>query len=99
MVEGLAKTYRGSGRGINGSRPRPSPPGATFALLGPNGAGKTTFVKCLLAMLRPNAGSITIFGEPAAGPSSRESVGFVPETPRFADFLSGPGGDAHARRR
>lgn len=62
--------------------------GATFALLGPNGAGKTTFVKCVLGMLRLNAGSITIFGVPATNPSSREGVGFVPESPRFADFLS-----------
>ena len=86
-VRRLVKKYRKSGRGIDGldfdiER------GATFALLGPNGAGKTTFVKCLLALLRPNAGTVKIFGEPATNPGSREGVGFVPDTPRFAGFLS-----------
>ena len=86
-VRGLVKKYRKSGRGISGMD-LDIERGATFALLGPNGAGKTTFVKCLLGLLRPNAGTIAVFGEPAANPSSREGVGFVPETPRFADFLS-----------
>jgi ABC-2 type transport system ATP-binding protein len=87
VARGLVKNYRKSGRGIAGLD-LDIEHGATFALLGPNGAGKTTFVKCLLGLLRPNAGSITIFGVPAATPSSREGVGFVPESPKFADFLS-----------
>lgn len=87
VVRGLVKNYRKSGRGINGLD-LDIERGATFALLGPNGAGKTTFVKCVLGLLRPNAGSVTIFGEPATNPASREGVGFVPESPRFADFLS-----------
>jgi ABC-2 type transport system ATP-binding protein len=87
VVRGLVKNYRKSGRGISGMD-LDIEQGVTFALLGPNGAGKTTFVKCVLGLLRPNAGSITIFGVPAANRSSREGVGFVPESPRFADFLS-----------
>jgi ABC-2 type transport system ATP-binding protein len=63
--------------------------GEVFALLGPNGAGKTTFVKCLLALLQPTSGTIRMFGEDVSDPSARRGVGFVPETPRFPDFLSG----------
>ncbi len=86
-VAKLVKHYRGSHRGLNGIDLTVGE-GEVFALLGPNGAGKTTFVKCLLALLRPTSGSISLFGEPAGNPGARRGVGFVPETPRFPDFLS-----------
>lgn len=86
-VQGLVKNYRRSKRGLNGVDFTVGK-GETFALLGPNGAGKTTFVKCLLGLLRPNSGAITVFGRPSTDPESRRGVGFVPETPHFADFLS-----------
>jgi ABC-2 type transport system ATP-binding protein len=38
------------------------PAGETVALLGPNGAGKSTTLDMLLGLLRPDAGSIDIFG-------------------------------------
>ncbi len=88
-VENLVKHYRRSERGLSGVDLTVGE-GEVFALLGPNGAGKTTFVKCLLALLQPNSGTIKLFGRPAAHPASREGVGFVPESPRFPDFLSGP---------
>lgn len=36
--------------------------GAVFGFLGPNGAGKTTTIRCLLDLLRPTAGDITVLG-------------------------------------
>ena len=36
--------------------------GEVFGLLGPNGAGKTTLIRILLDIIRPDAGSVTIFG-------------------------------------
>jgi ABC-2 type transport system ATP-binding protein len=36
--------------------------GEILGFLGPNGAGKTTTIRCLLDMIRPDAGSICIFG-------------------------------------
>lgn len=35
-------------------------PGEVYGLLGPNGAGKTTFVKQVIGLLKPTAGSITL---------------------------------------
>ncbi|MGF0033903.1 ATP-binding cassette domain-containing protein [Bariatricus sp. SGI.154] len=37
--------------------------GEVFGLLGPNGSGKTTAIGCLLALLKYDKGTITIFGK------------------------------------
>ena len=63
--------------------------GETFGYLGPNGAGKTTTIKCLLGFIRPDAGTISIFGRPHAAPRSRQALGFLPENPYFYDYLTG----------
>ena len=62
--------------------------GETYGLLGPNGAGKTTTIKAILALLRPGAGSIELFGLPPSDPASRRKVGFLPENPYFYDYLT-----------
>ena len=36
--------------------------GEFYALLGPNGAGKTTTLRMVAGLLRPDAGTISIFG-------------------------------------
>jgi ABC-2 type transport system ATP-binding protein len=37
-------------------------PGETVALLGPNGAGKTTTIDMVLGLIRPDGGSVSVFG-------------------------------------
>jgi ABC-type multidrug transport system ATPase subunit len=38
--------------------------GSIYGFLGPNGAGKTTTIGMILSLVRPSAGSITLFGKP-----------------------------------
>jgi ABC-2 type transport system ATP-binding protein len=36
--------------------------GSVLAVLGPNGAGKTTFVRCVATLIKPDEGSLRVFG-------------------------------------
>jgi lipooligosaccharide transport system ATP-binding protein len=56
-------------------------PGECFALLGPNGAGKTTTLRCALGLARPDAGQITLCGEPVPrrAREARMLTGVVPQ--------------------
>lgn len=38
-------------------------PGEVIAILGPNGAGKTTFIETLMGSIRPDQGSVEVFGK------------------------------------
>ena len=40
------------------------PAGGVFGLLGPNGAGKTTLLSVAAGLLRPDGGTVKLFGEP-----------------------------------
>lgn len=62
--------------------------GEIYGFLGPNGAGKTTTIKCILGIIFPDAGKITIFEKEAALIESRRSLGFLPEQPYFYDYLT-----------
>jgi ABC-2 type transport system ATP-binding protein len=52
--------------------------GSVTGFLGPNGAGKTTSLRLMLAMLKPDAGEIRIFGRDAPR-QARARVGYLPE--------------------
>lgn len=61
--------------------------GQAFGLLGPNGAGKTSVVKMIAGLLRPDGGSISLFGTDPGNAESRSQLGFAPEDPDFPKFL------------
>ena len=62
--------------------------GDVVGLLGPNGAGKTTVIKMLLGLARPDAGEAMLLGRPAADPTARTRVGYLPELFRYQPWLS-----------
>ena len=62
-------------------------PGQAFGLLGPNGAGKTSVVKLIAGLLKPDGGSVSLFGSNPGNPASRAELGFAPEDPDFPKFL------------
>lgn len=69
-------------------------PGEAVALLGPNGAGKSTLLRCLVGLLRPDAGEVRLDGRSTAGRSVAEicqEVAYLPQTPDdllFADTVA-----------
>ncbi len=42
-------------------------PGQLVGLLGPNGAGKSTTVSMIAGLVTPEAGAVTVGGEPLSG--------------------------------
>ncbi len=85
------------------------PRGVVYGFLGPNGAGKTTLMRILVGLIRPNAGSVELFGRAYSWRDRRRlfSVGSLIEQPSFYPYLSGrdnlrvigaTGGPTSARR-
>jgi ABC-2 type transport system ATP-binding protein len=88
QIDGLTKRF-GSKRAVAGLT-LDIPRGAIFALLGENGAGKTTTIKMLTGLLRPDAGWSSILGlDPwADAVRLRLRLGYVPERPKFYDWMT-----------
>ena len=62
--------------------------GQSVLLIGPNGSGKTTFIKCMLGLVLPNKGELTLDGENLlANPLLRRAIGYMPQIGRFPDHL------------
>ncbi|MEN8209584.1 MAG: ATP-binding cassette domain-containing protein, partial [Candidatus Fermentibacteria bacterium] len=52
-------------------------PGEILGFLGPNGAGKTTTIKCILGLLKPSGGTVSLWGSQPAAPEVRRRIGYV----------------------
>ncbi|MBI9010195.1 MAG: ABC transporter ATP-binding protein [Tenericutes bacterium] len=63
--------------------------GEIFGFIGPNGAGKSTTIRCMLSLIYPTSGSVTIFGKDAIkfGPEVRESIGYLPSEIFYYDKM------------
>jgi ABC-2 type transport system ATP-binding protein len=87
-VRGLEKSY-GRVRALRGIDLEVQP-GEIFAFLGPNGAGKTTTIRCLLDMIRPDAGTLRLFGhDPQAEPRVVQALtGYIPGEMQFYENLT-----------
>ncbi len=65
--------------------------GAVVGLLGPNGSGKTTAISCILGLLRPQAGSVSLWGTRLGfdlPPGNDRRIGVLLEDTRLPPFLS-----------
>jgi ABC-2 type transport system ATP-binding protein len=63
--------------------------GDFFALLGQNGAGKSTAMYCLLGLLRPNKGTVSLLGQaPQLCSDIYRYVSYLPEEPHYHDYLT-----------
>ncbi|WP_020500536.1 ABC transporter ATP-binding protein [Sciscionella marina] len=81
-VDGLEFEYRNGGHRLAGVSLHVAE-AEVCALLGPNGAGKTTLLRCVLGLLAPRRGSITIAGQDITTLSTRELarlVAYVPQS-------------------
>ena len=76
-VRGVAKRYaeHTAVRDLSLAVPR----GTVYGLLGPNGAGKTTTIRMLLDIIRPDRGTIALFGRPNTERGVLDRVGYLPE--------------------
>jgi ABC-2 type transport system ATP-binding protein len=64
--------------------------GELYALLGPNGAGKTTTLRMVTGLLRPDEGSIHVYGVDAlADPiAAKRMIAWLPDEPMLYDKLT-----------
>jgi ABC-2 type transport system ATP-binding protein len=78
-IRDLKKSYGKTAvlMGVNLQVPR----GAVVGLMGANGAGKSTLIKCLLGLLRSDAGQVSLLGFDARDlpPAAKERLGYVPQ--------------------
>jgi Cu-processing system ATP-binding protein len=64
--------------------------GRVTALVGPNAAGKSTLLKCLLGLVRPDAGTLIVDGVEVHGdPAYRRAIGYMPQRAPFPENLTG----------
>lgn len=93
-TRGLRKTYRS----LRGKRTvavqgldLDVPAGGVHGFLGPNGSGKTTSIRMLLGLIRADAGTMSIFGQPVPQqlPQVVSRVGAIVESPKFFPTFSG----------
>src|SRR3984957_4561351 len=55
------------------------PRGVIYGLLGPNGAGKTTSIRMINDIVKPDAGTIMLFGALPPGRAAQRRTGYLPE--------------------
>jgi ABC-2 type transport system ATP-binding protein len=64
--------------------------GEFYALLGPNGAGKTTTLRMVVGLLKPDAGSVAVFGIDALSDpvAAKRLMAWVSDEPMIYDKLT-----------
>ncbi len=67
------------------------PSGSVVGLLGVNGSGKSTLIRCMLGLLKPSQGSITIDGEDVwdLSDAAKARIGYVDQHPKLYPWMRG----------
>ena len=88
-IEGLVKDF-GDVRAVDGLT-LSIPEGEVFGLLGPNGSGKTTTINCLIGLLTPTAGKVSVegFDLRTQGDEARNVMGVSPQETAVYSYLTG----------
>ncbi len=87
-VDNLCKSYRnGTVKAVDGASFTVSQ-GEVFGLIGPNGAGKTTILGCLLALIEPTSGKVSIGGKSPYDLAVKPLIGFLPERPCYNRWMT-----------
>ena len=87
--QGLSKTYRGGKRPALVDASLRVAAGEILGVIGPNGAGKTTLMACLIGLLRPDQGTVTLGGHPVESLRAKAGIGYLPERLRFDPWMRG----------
>jgi ABC-2 type transport system ATP-binding protein len=87
-IQGLVRRF-GRTEAVDGLTLR-VPAGSCYGFFGRNGAGKTTTIKCLLNLLRPTRGTVSIFGmDPERHEVAVKSrIAYVPDAVAFYPWMT-----------
>jgi ABC-2 type transport system ATP-binding protein len=88
-IEDLRKTYSNGFLALGGVSLEVEA-GKFFGLLGPNGAGKTTLINSVVSLVRPDSGSVEVFGKDAYREfrEARRMIGVSPQEVNLDKFLT-----------
>src|SRR5215213_3202429 len=88
-IEDLRKTYSNGFLALGGVSLEVEA-GKFFGLLGPNGAGKTTLINSVVSLVRPDSGSVEVFGKDAYREfrEARRMIGVSPQEVNLDKYLT-----------
>jgi ABC-2 type transport system ATP-binding protein len=101
VVRGLTRSYAPRTRALDGVDVDVAA-GEVFGLLGPNGAGKSTFVRCLMGLLVPDAGTVRLLGQDVVrhpGTAARAAAYLAQDETALADLSPARGVELTGRLR
>ena len=89
VIDNLHKSY-GNIQAVKGISMRVEQ-GEIFGFLGPNGAGKTTTIRCMLDVIRPTSGTLSVLGLDAQRDKMalHQRIGYLPGDVRLPGQMTG----------